>query len=118
MGTPIYAMRSGTVKSVRYTTPDLPIGTTGTVDNGNYVLIELDDNDGTNDGYRALYLHLQQNSVTVSPGQHINAGEMIGRVGHNGMSTGPHLHVEINKPYYAGSSSQYGPTIPFEIDGR
>lgn len=37
--------------------------------------------------------HLQQHSVTVSPGHTIPQGEVIGRCGNSGNSTEPHLHL-------------------------
>ena len=39
------------------------------------------------------YAHLSD--VTVLPGQRIKRGEMLGRVGSTGRSTGPHLHYEV-----------------------
>lgn len=44
-------------------------------------------------GTQTLYGHL--NSVTVSPGEVVFAGQQVGTVGNTGRSTGPHLHFEI-----------------------
>lgn len=40
-----------------------------------------------------LYGHL--NSISVTQGQQIKQGQIIGRVGTTGYSTGPHLHFEV-----------------------
>jgi murein DD-endopeptidase MepM/ murein hydrolase activator NlpD len=45
------------------------------------------------DGFTTLYAH--QNSIAVSGGESVGAGETIGYVGSTGWSTGPHLHWEI-----------------------
>lgn len=44
-------------------------------------------------GYQTRYAHLS--SIDVVPGQVIKRGEMIGKVGNTGGSTGPHLHYEV-----------------------
>jgi len=41
------------------------------------------------------YGHLSR--ITVHEGQHVSVGDVIGRVGSTGRSTGPHLHYEVRK---------------------
>lgn len=62
---------------------------------GNYITI----NHGTKDGktYVAYYAHL--GSITVSKGQSVKKGQIVGYVGSTGRSTGAHLHfgIMVNK---------------------
>jgi hypothetical protein len=46
-------------------------------------------------GRYALYAHLAAGSLAVTRGQRVSAGELIGRVGHTGNSTAPHLHFQL-----------------------
>lgn len=80
-GTPVYASRSGTVTEAAY----------GEI-YGNYVTINHED------GYSTLYGHMEYS--TVSAGQWVSQGEVIGYVGSTGWSTGAHLHFTV---YYYGS---------------
>ncbi len=56
---------------------------------GNYITLEHSS------GYITKYYHLQK--VEVKRGQKVLKGEVIGRLGSTGKSTGPHLHFEIVK---------------------
>jgi murein DD-endopeptidase MepM/ murein hydrolase activator NlpD len=58
--------------------------------NGGYGNWTLIDHGG---GLATGYAH--QSSIGVSKGQHVSRGEVIGRVGSTGASTGPHLHFEV-----------------------
>jgi murein DD-endopeptidase MepM/ murein hydrolase activator NlpD len=46
-------------------------------------------------GYESLYLHLS--SVAVHVGQRVSQGDLVGRVGSSGLSTGPHLDYRLRK---------------------
>lgn len=46
-------------------------------------------------GYSTVYAHLAK--ILVKKGQEVKKGEVIGRVGSSGRSTGPHLHFEVWK---------------------
>lgn len=60
---------------------------------GGYGLtVVLQHNKGTE---QTLYAHLSE--IFVEPGEEIKQGEVIGRVGSTGLSTGPHLHFEFRK---------------------
>ena len=47
------------------------------------------------DGYTTFYAHLDE--IEVENGVKVLRGEVIGRVGNTGQSTGPHLHYEVRK---------------------
>ncbi|MFT5713880.1 MAG: murein DD-endopeptidase MepM/ murein hydrolase activator NlpD [Flavobacterium sp.] len=71
-GTPITTTASGTVIRTGYT-----------AGNGNYVKVKH------NKTYTTQYLHMSK--ILVRRGQHVNQGDVIGRVGSTGLATGPHV---------------------------
>jgi murein DD-endopeptidase MepM/ murein hydrolase activator NlpD len=71
-GSPIRAPMAGRVLDVTY------LGVYGIVDHGNDIA--------------TVYAHMSD--VLVHSGQFLEAGDMIGRIGSTGWSTGPHLHFE------------------------
>jgi murein DD-endopeptidase MepM/ murein hydrolase activator NlpD len=77
VGTPIYATADGTVSEAGY-------------NNGGYGnLIKLDHGRGI----ETRYGHLS--TFTVRAGERVKRGQMIGRMGSTGRSTGSHLHYEV-----------------------
>ena len=45
--------------------------------------------------YRSSYSHMQSGSLTVSPGDVVTRGQVIGRVGATGLTSGAHLHFTL-----------------------
>ncbi len=56
---------------------------------GNYVVIEHSN------GLYTYYGHMAQDSITVKSGDKVKQGQVIGKMGHSGRSTGTHLHFEV-----------------------
>ncbi len=75
-GTPVYATADGVIEMAQYYSSY-----------GNYVQI------GHGGDLETRYAHLS--SYTVSEGEQVRMGDLIGYVGSTGRSTGPHLHYEV-----------------------
>lgn len=86
IGTPIYSVMPGTV-----------ISSGPASGYGQWIRIQHDD------GSMSVYGHME--TLHVSVGQHVGAGQQIAGMGNRGFSTGSHLHFEIHP---AGS----GPVDP------
>jgi murein DD-endopeptidase MepM/ murein hydrolase activator NlpD len=94
---PIVAAADGVVVTAYYPYPNMNWGGWSY---GNYVEILHDD------GTKTLYGHLK--SIDVVKGQRVSQGERIGGMGSTGMSTGCHLHFEVQIPN-GGSYTQVDP---------
>ena len=89
-GTPIATPRAGVVSWRAYQAAGA----------GNYVVVHADD------GRDFVFMHLQNDSVTVAKGAVLAAGQIFARAGSTGHSTGPHLHFEIwPDGWYASDAS-------------
>ncbi len=91
-GTPIYAVGNGIVVATNAGCPSPHgnnIGSYCGYGYGNFVSYIVNVN-GHNYGIVAAHM----SSVSVSSGQAISAGQVIGHVGNSGKSTGSHLHIE------------------------
>ena len=49
------------------------------------------------DGFESIYGHLANQSITVSAGQEVATGTILGLVGSSGNSDMPHLHIEFRR---------------------
>ncbi len=78
-GTPIYAADNGIVTEAQYKNNGY----------GNFISIDHGN------GYVTYYAHCS--ALLVSDGDVVAKGDLIGRVGNTGRSTGPHLHFEIRE---------------------
>jgi len=90
-GTPILAARSGQILAVKEDSDD-----NGPVAAANFV--EIQHQDGT----IARYSHLRFNGVTVTEGQVVQEGELIGFSGNTGFSSHPHLQFYVYYPTLEG----------------
>lgn len=75
-GTPLMAVANGTITET---------GSAGAY--GMRTILTLED------GTEIWYCH--QSSIDVTVGQKVRGGEVIGKLGSTGNSTGPHLHLEV-----------------------
>jgi murein DD-endopeptidase MepM/ murein hydrolase activator NlpD len=82
-GTPIHVIADGVVRDVE------PFDDGGL---GVHVIV-----DHMIDGalVSSVYGHMQTGSIAVTEGQRIAVGDVLGKVGNTGVSTGAHLHLEI-----------------------
>lgn len=76
IGTPVYATGDGVVTGAGW---ESGYGNAVVIDHGYH--------------YTTRYAHLSE--ILVKNGQRVSRGDLIGKVGNTGKSTGPHLHYEV-----------------------
>ncbi|AHE62597.1 peptidoglycan DD-metalloendopeptidase family protein [Borrelia parkeri] len=87
--TPIFATKEGIVVTAGFSVGGY----------GKYIIISH------NNGFQTLYAHL--GSFAVRVGQRVSRGQIIGRMGSTGYSTGNHLHFTIFKDGKTGNPMKY-----------
>ena len=76
IGTPLFSAIDGTVITAK-----------NSGNAGNMVSVQKED------GWIVTFMHMD--SFAVSAGQKVKKGQLVGRSGNTGGSTGPHLHLEV-----------------------
>lgn len=97
-GTPIQCAKDGVVTTV--------VPESAGSSYGNYVIVYHGN------GYATLYAHMQS-LATVSVGDTVSAGQVIGYVGTTGSSTGNHLHFELRINGNRASALDLYPNLSF-----
>jgi len=100
-GTPVYAAADGIVEQ---------IGTRGGY--GRTVMLRHNGRTET------LYAHLSAYARGLKRGSRVRQGQVIGRVGTSGRSTGPHLHYEIRQAGKPVNPSTATPKAMVKLQGR
>lgn len=78
---------------------------------GNHVILRCGDAD-------IVFAHMRKGSVTVSPGDTLTTGDLLGAVGNSGASTEPHLHIHAQRPAAESTQPIAGDPLALRIDGR
>jgi murein DD-endopeptidase MepM/ murein hydrolase activator NlpD len=103
-GTPVLAARAGVVMAVERDFHESGGDRERLASRAN--LVRVVHGDGT----MAVYAHLAFESVLVSPGQAIRAGQPLARAGRTGFATGPHLHFVLQR-----NTGQRLESVPFQF---
>jgi hypothetical protein len=111
-GAEVLAVADGTVVATldalpEQRPPNLPEPLTINLTNvlGNHVILDLGDD------VFVLYAHLQPGSVAVQPGQRVQRGQGLGKLGNTGNTSAPHLHLHLMAGPTLGSNG-----LPYTID--
>lgn len=99
----------GTVVSIKTSIPDYLYNDVASKDNnggwGNTVLLK-----DTATGMYIRIAHMKKDSVAVATGDAVTIGQYLGQVGQTGISTDPHLHIQMQE-----SDSASGQSVKFSF---
>ena len=110
-GDPLYSPCKGMVAAAVDGYPDLiPPNEDNVNIAGNYVLLACHD-------VEILLAHMKQGTVTVTTGDRVEAGEIIGAVGNSGQTTQPHLHIHAEQGGVPGQILD-GEGVPITFNNR
>lgn len=112
-GVSVVASATGKVKATRDGMTDMRISEANAADVtgrecGNGLVLDHGN------GWETQYCHLQQGSITVSKGDQVSAGTLIGKVGLSGRTAFPHVHLSVRKngqivdPFNPGATATCG----------
>lgn len=102
---PILAAADGVVVAIESRVGNAPLVGFGVADvfarhfAGNHLIVRHGE------GEYGFYAHLVRDSVLVAVGDTVSRGQQLGRCGHTGMSTEPHLHFHVqDRPSFFDSA--------------
>lgn len=110
-GLPVLAPAAGTVARAIDGIPENRPGERGKA-GGNGVVIDHGFGE-----FSALW-HMIPGSVTVKPGDKVELGQTLGRVGNSGRSTGPHIHFQVSSDEMGNEGiGLQAPFVDVYVDG-
>jgi murein DD-endopeptidase MepM/ murein hydrolase activator NlpD len=100
---PVRSPAAGRVIQVRDVDPDVPPGRANRSRGaGNHIVVEVAPSE------YLFIAHLKAGTISVSSGQQVRRGDVVGRVGNSGNSSEPHVHLHLQDAPEAGA----GEAIP------
>ncbi len=107
---PVLAVSDATVVATSDGLPDQVPGDPDPVPaeqaDGNFVMLDLGD------GRYANYAHLQRGTIIVKPGDQVESGQRLAKIGNSGQTGVPHLHFHVmDRPLLAEAVG-----LPYEFE--
>ena len=111
-GLPVLSPVAARVTQVVDHLPDQAIGDTDRDrPMGNHIWLEWQDAGGP---VEALLAHLQPHSISVRPGDRVQAGQRLGAAGNSGNTSEPHLHLHVQR---AAADPLEADPVPIRFEG-